>query len=105
MHTHKNTYTYIYTHIAYIDRVERDSAVAIATRYEDRIQVGAIFPAPVQTGRVTHPAPYAMGTASFLGVKRPRGGIHHPPPSGAEVKERADLNLYSPSESSWPVLG
>jgi hypothetical protein len=29
----------------------------------------------------------------------------HPPPSSAEVKERVQLYLYYPSESSWPVLG
>jgi hypothetical protein len=42
---------------------------------------------------------------SFPGVKRPGRGVHHPPPSNAEVKERAELYLYSPSGPSWPVLG
>jgi hypothetical protein len=28
-----------------------------------------------------------------------------PPPSSAEVKERVELYLYSPSGPSWPVLG
>jgi hypothetical protein len=28
-----------------------------------------------------------------------------PTPSSAEVKERVELYLYSPSETSWPVLG
>ena len=27
------------------------------------------------------------------------------PPSSAEVKERVELYLYTPSVSSWPVLG
>jgi len=27
------------------------------------------------------------------------------PPSSAEVKERVELYLYSPSGPSWPVLG
>ena len=42
---------------------------------------------------------------SFLGVKRPWHGIILPPPSSAEVKERVELYLYSPSGLSWPLLG
>jgi hypothetical protein len=42
---------------------------------------------------------------SFPGVKRPGRGVDHQPQSSAEVKERVDLYLYSPSGSSWPVLG
>ena len=53
---------------------DRDSSVNIATRYGlegpgDRIQVGARFSAPVQTGREAHPASCKMGTVSFPGVK------------------------------------
>ena len=46
-----------------------------------------------------------MGTGSFPGVKRPGRGVDHPPPSSAEVKERVELYLYSPSGPSWPDLG
>jgi hypothetical protein len=46
-----------------------------------------------------------MGTGSSPGVKRPGRGVDHPPPSSAEVKERLELYLYSPSGPSWPVLG
>jgi hypothetical protein len=46
-----------------------------------------------------------MGTGSFPGVKRPGRGVDHPPTSSAEVKERVELYLYSPSGPSWPVLG
>jgi hypothetical protein len=42
---------------------------------------------------------------SFPGVKRPGRGVNHLPPSSAEVKERVELHLYSPSGPSWPVLG
>jgi hypothetical protein len=63
------------------------------------------FPAPVQIGPEAHPASCTMGTGSFSGVKRPGRGVDHPPPSSAEVKERVELYLYSPSGSSWPVLG
>jgi len=41
-----------------------------------------------------------MGTGSFPGVKRPGRGVDHPPASSAEVKERAELYLYSPSGPS-----
>ena len=46
-----------------------------------------------------------MGTRSSPGVKRPGHGVDHPPPSSAEVKERVELYLYSPSGPSWPFIG
>jgi len=46
-----------------------------------------------------------VGTLSFPGVKRPGHGVYHPPPSSADVKERVELYLYSPSGPSWPVIG
>jgi hypothetical protein len=69
-----------------------------------KIPVEARFSAPVQTGPGAYPASYTMGTGSFPGVKRPKRGVDHPPPSNAEVKERVELYLYSPSGPSWPVL-
>jgi hypothetical protein len=42
---------------------------------------------------------------SFSGVKRPGRGVDHPPPCNGEVKERVDLYLYSPSNTSWPLVG
>ena len=42
---------------------------------------------------------------SFPGVKRPGRSVDHPPPSSAEVKERVELYLCSPSGPSWPVIG
>jgi len=53
----------------------------------------------------THPASSTMGTRSFLGVKWPRHGADHTPPSGAEVKERVEPYLYYPSGPLRPVLG
>jgi hypothetical protein len=42
----------------------------------------------------------------FPGGKAAGGrGVDYPPPSIAEVKERVELYLYSPSGPSWPVLG
>jgi hypothetical protein len=45
------------------------------------------------------------GYGYFPEVKRPGRGVDHTSPSSAEVKERVGLYLYSPSRSSWPVLG
>ena len=67
--------------------------------------MGARFSSPVQTGPGAHPASYTKGTGFFPGVKRPGRGVDHPPPSSAEVKERVELYLYSPSGPSCPVLG
>ena len=85
--------------------------VGIAIRYgldgrgiESRWEVR--FSAPVQTGPGTQPASYEMGNGvSFPEVKRPGGGVDHPPSSSAEVKERVELHLYSPSGPLWPVIG
>ena len=41
----------------------------------------------------------------IMGVKRLGRGVDHPPPSSAEVKERVELYLYSPSGPSWTVIG
>jgi hypothetical protein len=57
-----------------------------------------------------HPSRPTLGptqppTASFLGVKWPGGGVDHPPASSAEVKGTVELYIFSPSGSSWPVIG
>jgi len=66
--------------------------------------VGARFFALIQTSPGAYPASSAMGTGPFPGVKWPGCGIDHPPPYSAEVKERVELHIYSPSGPSWPVL-
>ena len=88
----------------------RDGSVGIVTRYgldgpgiESRW--GARFSTPVQTGPGAHPASCIMGTGPFPGVKRPGRGADHQPPSGAEIKEKVELYLCSPSGPSWPVIG
>ena len=45
-----------------------------------------------------------VGTSSFPGVRQLVHGTDHRPPSSTEVKERAELYLYSPSRLLWPVL-
>jgi hypothetical protein len=63
----------------------------------DRIPVVARFPALVKNGLGAHSALYTMGTVSFPGVKRPGRGVNYLLSSSAEVKERVELCLYSPS--------
>jgi hypothetical protein len=86
--------------------VGRDSSVGITTCYRldgpgIESQWGARFFVAIQTGPGAHPASYTMGT----GLKRLGHGVDHPPQSSAEVKERVELYLYSPSGPSWPILG
>ena len=46
-----------------------------------------------QTGPGAHPASCTMGTGPFPGVKRPRRGADHPPPSKRRGHERVELYL------------
>jgi len=73
----------------------RDISVGIATRYGldgpgIESQVGILETRPGRPPE-THPASYTMSTGSFPGVKVPRRGVGHPPPSRTEVKERTQL--------------
>jgi hypothetical protein len=90
-----NIYIYIYIIL-----------VGIATRYGLdgpglEFRWGRDFP---------HPSRPALGPIQppvqrVPGVKRQERGVDHPPTSSAEVKERVELYLYSPSGPSWTVLG
>jgi hypothetical protein len=91
-------------------RMGRDNVVSIVTRYGPdgpgiKSWWSVRFSAPIQAGSGAHPASYTMRTRSFLGVVCPGHGVDHWSPSSAEVKERVELYLYSPSGPSWPVLG
>jgi hypothetical protein len=44
-------------------------------------------------------------TALLLAVRRLGLGVNHPSPSRGEVRERVEVYLYSPTGSSWPILG
>ena len=48
---------------------------------------------------------YSGNRLSLSGVKRPGRGLEHQPLCSAEVKERVDLRLYSPSGPSWCFVG
>ena len=72
-------------------------------RSGDRMPVRARFTAHVQTGPGAYPASYTMVTGSFPGGKAAGTWRWPPTPSNAEVKEKVELNFYSPSGSSWPV--
>jgi hypothetical protein len=83
----------------------RDSSDGIATRYEldgpgIESRLGRNFPRP---SRPTQP------TIKWVkGLSRSKGAgawCWPPTPSNAEIKERVELNLYSPYESAWTVLG
>ena len=87
----------------------QDTSVGIATRYGlDGPGIeswwGTRFSAPVQIGTGLTQAPTQWVTGLFPGVKRLGRGVEHPPSSTAEVKERVELYLYSPSGPSWPLL-
>jgi hypothetical protein len=52
-----------------------------------------------------HTAFYVMGTGSFQGIKWPERGVNQLLSSSAEVKERAEVKLYSPYVPLWYVTG
>jgi len=70
-----------------------------AGRSGDQIPRGVRFSTPVQTGPGAHPAYYKMSNFSFSWVKRSERGVDRSP-SSAEVKERVEQYLYSPSGPS-----
>jgi hypothetical protein len=86
-----------------------NSLVDIETRYrldrsEIESQLGRDFPL-LSRPALGSPSPTIRWVPSHnWESKRPGSGVNNPPPSSAEVKERVELYLYIPSESSWPVL-
>jgi hypothetical protein len=88
--------------------IRRDSSVGIATRYwldgpgiESRWRQDFPYPSRPTLGPTQLSVQWVPGL--FPAVKRPGRGVDHPPPFSAEVKERVQLYLYSPSGPSWPV--
>ena len=74
-------------------------------RSGDRIPVRTRLSASDQAGTGVHPVSSTMDIGSFPGVKWPRRGVYHPPPSSTEVKETVKLYVYSPSGPSWSFRG
>jgi hypothetical protein len=91
-------------HVDYIC-TGRDSNSPRAGRSGDQIPVGAGFSAPVQTAPRTNPTSYTMGNGSFPALKRPKRGVGLPLLTYAEVKERVELYIYSPTGPAWPGVG
>jgi len=60
------------------------------------------FSAPIQSGPGEQPTFYKKGTGSLSWGKVATAWCWPPTPSSAEVKERVQLYLYSPSRLSWP---
>jgi hypothetical protein len=89
--------------------VGRDGSVGIATRYGKTVRgsnpgCGGVFFAHVHVawGRANL---LCSGYRIFPGGKRDGAWCCPPTSSFAEVKERVELHLYSPSGPSWSVIG
>ena len=88
----------------------RDSSGGVTTRYG--LDGRGSNPGAVEISRTRPDRPCCPPSllcngyrVSFPGLKRPGRGVDDPPPCSAEVKERKELHIYSPSRPSWPVLG
>ena len=90
-----------------------------ATRWDNVVSVATVYgldgqgSTPSRSKNFCNNQDWSRGPPSFMynryqvslpGVMQLRHGVDHPPPSSAEVKEGIELDFYSSSGPSWPVL-
>ena len=78
----------------------RDSVVGRATRYG--LDGPGVEPRWCQTSPEDHPASCTVGTGYFLGVKRPKRGADHSPPSSVGLRiswVKVKQSLYRPGQT------
>ena len=63
-------------------------------------QLGRDYPHPSRLGLL-----YNGYLVSWPGLKRQGRGVNHPTPSSTDVKDKVELYVCSPRQSSWAVLG
>ena len=88
----------------------RESVVSIPTCYgldsaEIESRLGRDFPHPSRPDLGPNQPPIKWVSGLFSGGKVAWRDVDHPSLSSAEVKERVELYMYSPSGPLWPVLG
>jgi hypothetical protein len=91
------------------ENVCTDSSVGIATHYGlggpgNESGWRRDYPHPSRLALRATESPKQWVPSFSSGLKRPGRGLDHQHLSSAEVKERVELYLYSPSGLSWPVL-
>jgi len=104
-------YIYIYVCVCVWAGGTLDSVVGIATHYGlDGQRIGTVRGSNPACGEIFRTRPdrlWGPPSLPYNGYRgKAAGALRWPPtPSSAEVKERVELYLYSPSGPSWPVLG
>jgi hypothetical protein len=104
--------------IASNTNILRDDVVCVSRGSSGHVPTRYVFHGPgigSLLGRdFSHPSrpisgstqPHIKSVPGLLSADKAVGpGVYHPLLSSAEVKERVELYLYSPTGPSWPVLG
>jgi hypothetical protein len=75
---------------------------ADSLEFESWWEQDCLYPSRLALGPTQPPEQWVLCLLSK--GKAAKRGVERPPPSGTEVKGRAQLYHYSPSGPSWPVL-